>query len=165
MSFGPPLGVAGPGHAAVVQLLPVACLIVGSVGYSAGALSSKMASARTLPASINERASGMEHGTISTPPATRSCKPGAAPFDGTQGTLAGSTFRSCSMPAIARCQIPPCPVPDALNLPGLAFTAATRPLPILYGASARTCNPAGSALTRPIGVYHAPESSVSPCQF
>ena len=38
---------------------------------------------------------------------------------------AGSTFMSFSMPAIARCQIPPCPVPDALNLPGLALIAAT----------------------------------------
>src|SRR5205814_4322322 len=83
MSFGNPFDVARPRHAAVVQLLPVACLIVGKFGYNAGALSSKIASERTLPASIKPRASGIEHGTISTPPATRSCNPGAAPFDGT----------------------------------------------------------------------------------
>jgi len=33
-----------PRQAAVVQLLPVACLIVGRFGYSAGALSAKIAS-------------------------------------------------------------------------------------------------------------------------
>src|SRR5207237_5435655 len=107
MSFGNPFGVARPRHAAVVQLLPVACLIVGKLGYNAGALSSKTASERTLPASINPRASGIEHGTISTPPATRSCNPGAAPFDGTQGTAFGSIFRSLSNPANASCQMLP----------------------------------------------------------
>ena len=71
---------------------------------------------------------------------------------------------SCSMPAIARCQMPPWPVPDALSLPGFALIAATRSLTDLYGESAATCRPAGSALTRPIGVYDAPVSSVSPCQ-
>ena len=40
----------------------------------------------TLPASISERASGIEQGTMSTPPATRSCSPGAAPFEGTHGS-------------------------------------------------------------------------------
>ena len=60
--------------------------------------------------------------------------------------------------------MPPWPVPEALNLPGLALIAATRSLAFLYGESARTCRPAGSELTRPIGVYDAPEMSVSPCQ-
>ena len=60
--------------------------------------------------------------------------------------------------------MPPWPVPDALNLPGFALIAATRSFAVLYGASARTCRPAGSTLTRPIGVYDAPERSVSPCQ-
>src|SRR5512134_4115222 len=93
----------------------------------------------TLPASMRERASGIEHGTISTPPATRSCRPGAAPFDGTQGTVAGSTLRLLSMPAIERCQIPPWPVPDALNLPGFDLIASTSSFAVLYGDSARTC--------------------------
>src|SRR5438445_11775885 len=157
-------GAAMPRHAAIVHALPVAAFSVGTLGYRAAGWQAITARLLTLPASISERASGSEQGTISTPPATRSCRPGAAPLDGTHGTLAGSTFRSCSMPATARCQIPPWPVPDALNLPGLAFIAATSSLTFLYGASARTCNPAGSALTRPTGVYDAPESSVRPCQ-
>src|SRR5438105_15578624 len=106
MSFGNPFGAARPRHAAVVQLLPVACLIVGRLGYNAGGLSSKIASERTLPASIKARASGIEHGTMSTPPATRSCKPGAAPFDGTHGTALGSILRSFKRPANASCQMP-----------------------------------------------------------
>ena len=36
--------------------------------------------------------------------------------------------------------MPPWPVPEALNLPGLALIAATRSLTFLYGASARTCD-------------------------
>ena len=87
-----------------------------------------IARARTLPASIMARASGIEQGTTSTPPATMSCKPGAAPFDGTQGTVAGLTPSDCSMPASARCQMPPWPVPEALNLFGLALMASTTSL-------------------------------------
>ena len=60
--------------------------------------------------------------------------------------------------------MPPWPVPDALNLPGFALIAASRSFTVLYGASARTWMPAGSAFTRPIGVYDAPVSSVRPCQ-
>src|SRR5437762_8378825 len=164
MSFGNPFDVARPRHAAVVQLLPVACLIVGKLGYNAGALSSKIASDRTLPASINPRASGIEHGTISTPPATRSCNPGAAPFDGTHGTAFGSIFRSLSNPANASCQMPPCPVPDAFSLPGFARMASSTSLTVLYDESARTWNPAGSAFTSASGVYEAGPSSVRPCQ-
>src|SRR5438105_9135503 len=164
MSFGRPFGSAKPRHAAAFQSLPVACLTVGRFGYSAGGLSAKIASDFTLPASISERASGIEHGTMSTPPATRSCKPGAAPLDGTHGAAAGSIFRSCSNPAIARCQIPPWPVPEALYLPGLAFTASTTSLTDFHGASARTWNPAGSALTSPSGAYDPGVSSVSPSQ-
>src|SRR5713101_6077169 len=85
-----------------------------------------MASARTLPASIIERASGIEQGTTSTPPATMSCKPGAAPFEGTQGSALGSTPWSFRRPAIARCQMPPWPVPEAFNFPGLDLIAAIK---------------------------------------
>ena len=53
---------------------------------------------------------------------------------------------------MAKCQMPPCPVPEALNLPGLALMAANNSLTVLYGESARTCTPAGSALTSPMGV-------------
>ena len=55
-------------------------------------------------------------------------------------------------------------MPDAFILPGLALTAATRSLMVLYGESAATSTPAGSAFTSPIGVYDAPLRSVSPCQ-
>ena len=60
--------------------------------------------------------------------------------------------------------MPPWPVPEALYLPGFALIAATNSLAFLYGASARTCRPAGSMLTRPIGVYDVPFKSVSPTQ-
>ena len=153
-----------PRQAAIVQLLPSAALSVGTLGYRAAGLSFMIARLLTLPASISERASGSDTGAISMPPATMSCKPGAAPLLGTHGTEAGSILRSRNMPASARCQMPPCPVPDALNLPGLALMAASRSFSVLYGASARTCTPAGSAFTRPIGVYEAPDSSVRPCQ-
>jgi hypothetical protein len=108
------------------------------LGNSAAREVAITASERTLPASISERASGSEHGTNSTPPATRSCRPGAAPLDGTHGTVAGSTLASRSQPASARCQMPPCPVPEALNLPGLALMAASASAMVLYGESART---------------------------
>src|SRR5437879_9428224 len=75
----------------MAQSVPSSFLRVGTPGYSAGGLASMMASARTLPASIIERASGIEQGTTSTPPATRSCSPGAAPFEGTHGSAVGST--------------------------------------------------------------------------
>ena len=163
-SAGMPLGATMPRQAPMVQSLPTASLSVGTFGYSADRLASMIARLLTLPASISERASGSEHGAISTPPATMSCRPGAAPLLGTQGTAAGSIFWSRSRPAMARCQMPPCPVPEALNLPGLALIAASRSCTVLYGASARTWMPAGSRLTRPIGVYEAPVSSVRPCQ-
>jgi tripartite-type tricarboxylate transporter receptor subunit TctC len=51
---------------------------------------------------------------------------GAAPLDGTQGSAAGSMPWSLSSPAIARCQMPPWPVPEALSLPGFALIAASR---------------------------------------
>src|SRR6185437_2302387 len=119
-----------------------------------------MANERTLPASISERASGIEHGTICTPPAIRSCNPGAAPLDGTHGTAFGSILRLDSRPAMASCQMPPCPVPDAFNLPGLALIAASTSLTDLYGESAATWKPAGSALTSASGVYDVGLSSV-----
>src|SRR6267143_388703 len=105
-----------------------------------------IASARALPASIIGRASGIEHGTTSTPPAIMSCMPGAAPFDGTQGSAFGSMPCSFSRPAIARCQMPPWPVPEAFIFPGLALIAARRSLTDLYGESLRTLIAAGSTL-------------------
>src|SRR4029453_13305716 len=145
---------------ATVQLLPVAAFRVGTLGKSADGASAITARLFTLPASISERASGSDTGAICTPPATRSCSPGAAPFDGTHGTLAGSTLRSFSMPAMARCQMPPWPVPDAFILPGLALIADRRSFIDLYGASVATCTPAGSALTSASGVNDAPVRSV-----
>src|SRR6267142_91052 len=90
-SAGTPLGAAIPRQAAIVQLLPVASFSVGTFGYSAARLLDITARLLTLPASISERASGREQGATSTPPATRSCNPGAAPFEGTPGAAAGST--------------------------------------------------------------------------
>src|SRR5512132_3400802 len=90
-SAGMPLGAAMPRQAPSFQLLPVAAFSVGTLGYSDAGVSLITARLLTLPASISERASGSEHGTTSTPPATRSCSPGAAPFDGTHGAPAGST--------------------------------------------------------------------------
>ena len=113
-----------PRQAPLAQVEPVASFSVGTFGNSAARSVAITASERTLPASIRLRASGSEQGTNSTPPAARSCRPGAAPLLGTQGTLAGSIFRSLSMPASARCQMPPWPVPEALNLPGGAALIA-----------------------------------------
>ena len=76
----------------MVQSLPVAAFKVGTLGYKAEGLSFMMAKLLTLPASIKERASGNETGATSMPPATMSCKPGAAPLLGTQGNAAGSIF-------------------------------------------------------------------------
>ena len=53
------------------------------------------------------------------------------------------------MPAIARCQMPPWPVPEALSLPGFALIASTSSFAVLYGESARTCSAGG------IGVHQA----------
>ena len=60
--------------------------------------------------------------------------------------------------------MPPWPVPDDFSLPGFALIASTSSFAVLYGESARTCSPAGSAFTRPSGVYDAPVSLVRPCQ-
>ena len=48
---------------------------------------------------------------------------GAAPLDGTHGSAFGSMPCCFSRPAIARCQMPPCPVPEAFILPGFALIA------------------------------------------
>src|SRR2546428_9010595 len=85
-SAGMFFGAAMPRHAAIVHALPVAAFSVGTLGYRAAGWSAITARLLTLPASISERASGSEQGTISTPPATRSCRPGARPLDGTHGT-------------------------------------------------------------------------------
>ena len=101
---------------------------------------------------------------MSTPPATRSCIAGAAPFEGTHGIVVGAILRSSIRPASARCQIPPCPVPEAFSLPGLALAASSASFTVLYGESARTVNPAGSEFTSASGVYEPGPSSVRPCQ-
>ena len=71
------------------------------------------------------RASTTEQVTKSTPPATMSCSPEAAPLEGTQGTADASIPAESSMPARARCQMPPWPVPEPLSLPGLFLTASS----------------------------------------
>ena len=77
---------------------------------------------------------------------------GAAPFDGTHGSGIRIDALLLEQAGEARCQMPPWPVPEAFSLPGLALIAASRSLAVLYGESARTVMPAGSAFTRPIGV-------------
>ena len=87
-----PLGAAMPRQAAIVQALPISAFSVGTLGNNDAGFGSITARLLTLPASISARASGNEHGTTSTPPATRSFKPGAAPLLGTHGNDAGSIF-------------------------------------------------------------------------
>ena len=78
---GKPFGAAMPRHAPVAQSLPMASFKRRHVGEQRGpACRPSPPATSTLPASISERASGSEHGTNSTPPATRSCSPGAAPL-------------------------------------------------------------------------------------
>ena len=78
----------------MVQSMPVASFRVGTSGKSAVALARHhRRGSCTRPASISDRASGTEQGTMSTPPATRSCRPGAAPWLGTHGDGAGVDAR------------------------------------------------------------------------
>src|SRR6218665_136265 len=126
MSAGNPLGAAMPRQPPMVQLLPVRLFNVGTWGYSAAGALAMITIGRALPASISGRASGSDAATMSTPPAARSTSAGAGPLDGTQRTATVSSFRSLSMPARLRCQMPPWPVPEALRLPGAAFTAFGR---------------------------------------
>ena len=101
-SAGMAFGAAMPRQAPSFQSLPVAAFKVGTFGYSAAGVSFITARLLTLPASISERASGSEHGTTSTPPATRSCSPGAAP--GLQDLVAGGV------------EVVPCSLPEARSL-------------------------------------------------
>ncbi len=61
---------------------------------------------------------------MSTPPATMSVRPGAAPWLGTHVTWLGSTPSDISQPARPTCQMPPWPVPDALKVPAGSFLIA-----------------------------------------
>ncbi len=75
---------------------------------------------------------------MSTPPATMSASPGAAPWLGTHVTLFASTPSDSSQPASPRCQMPPCPVPDALNVPaGCSLIAVSRSSSVWYSEVGR----------------------------
>src|SRR5688572_25032621 len=95
----------------------IASFNVGTSGYSVVRVGDITARHFALPASIIARASGTEQVVRSRPPAARSCMAGAAPFDGTHATWLAGRPIACIQPTKARCQMPPCPVPDALNLP------------------------------------------------
>ena len=83
----------------------------------------------------------------STPPATSSCMPGAAPLLGTIATFIGSMPSLRNRPAVARCHDPPTPPPpDILNFVGSALIAAIASLPVFHGESVRTWKLAGSKL-------------------
>src|SRR3982751_978432 len=112
-----------------------------------------MASERALPASTSARDSGSEQVTRSSPLAARSCIAGPAPLDGTQARWFDLRPMACNQPTRARCQMPPCPVPDALNLPaGDALIASARALTFWYGAAALTVIPGGSSFISARGV-------------
>jgi hypothetical protein len=83
------------------------------------------------PALISASASGIEHETNSTPPAARSVNAVAAPVAGTQRIEFGGMPSACIRPASARCQLPPCPEPDATTLFGLALMWANSSLTVL----------------------------------
>src|SRR3982074_2319306 len=54
-----------------------------------------------------------------------------------------------NQPINARCQMPPWPVPDALNFPaGAALMASASSFTVLYGESDFPCMPGGSSLFR-----------------
>ena len=128
-------------------------------GYSAGrACRPSRRGCFTLPASISERASGSEQGTISHAAGDEVLQarrgavrrhPRHASPDRPSGPAA---CRRC-----ARCQMPPCPVPDALSLPGFALIGGDQVVDgLVRRVGARPARRPGSALTRPIGVYDAP---------
>src|SRR6185436_16114711 len=131
MSGGRPFGPTMPRHTPLTHGDPDASFSVGTSGKSAARLSAIKTRLLTLPALISARASGREHETKSMPSAARSVNAVAAPVLGTHPTELGSALSECSMPAMARCQLPPCPVPDAFNLPGLALMASTRSLSLV----------------------------------
>src|SRR5436309_787499 len=99
------------------------------------------------------RASGTEQVVRSRLPATRSCMAGAAPFDADHATwLAGNPIARIQ-PTSARCQMPPCPVPDALNFPGGApLMAFASSFTVLYGDDVETWIAGGSSFISASGV-------------
>src|ERR1044071_4627737 len=126
--------------------MPIASFSVGTSGNSLVRVGDITARQRALPASIIARASGTEQVVMSRPLAARSCIAGAAPFDGTHATWLAGRPIACIQPTSARCQMPPWPVPDALNLPGgAALMASARSLTVLYGLEAETWMPGGSS--------------------
>ena len=145
-----------PRHAAVVQLLPVACLDRRQVRIQRRRL---VGEDRERAAPCRRRSARAPRGSSTARcrrrrrrgPAVRARRRSTAPT----APRSGSILRSLSRPAIASCQMPPCPVPDAFSLPGLALIASSTSLTVLYGESARTWKPAGSALTSASGVYDA----------
>ena len=122
-------GDAAPG--ATFQSRPAASLRVGMSG-KAGRARSPITARRDLAGLDQSRASTTEQVTMSTPPrpvpAGRARRPARDPRRGV-----GSMPASFSMPASARCQMPPCPVPEALCLPGLALTASRTSLAVFQG--------------------------------
>ena len=97
-------------------------------------------------------ASGIEVETNSTPPAARSVSAVAAPVLGTQRIESGDTPSACIRPASARCQLPPCPLPDATTLFGFALMCANSSFTVLNGESARTWIAAASVFISANGV-------------
>jgi hypothetical protein len=80
----------------------------------------------TLPASISERASGIEQGTISTPPETRILQPGRRAVR--RHPRHGARIEPLVLEQAREREVPDAALPgaEALNLPGFAFTAASR---------------------------------------
>src|ERR1041384_7038402 len=114
--------------------MPIASFSVGTSGNALLRAGAMIASARPVPASSVARASGVEEVQRSSPPAARSCIAGAAPFDGTQATWFAGRPIAFIQPTSARCQMPPWPVPEALNLPGgAALIASASSFTVLYG--------------------------------
>jgi hypothetical protein len=99
-----------------------------------------------LPASISDLASGSEDAVASTPPATISCRPGAAPFEGTKVTFMGSIFWLTSNRPKPVCQDPPSGPPVEIRTVSPFFSASSRSARVLYLESAGTCTAAGSKL-------------------
>ena len=116
ISGGVPAGAAIPRQAPQVQSMP-SSLRVGTSGNLGSFSAAMMASGLTLPASIKVAASGKEQVLISMPPAIRSCKAGAAPLLGIHLMASGDRPMAFIQPAMARCQMPPWPVPESFNLP------------------------------------------------
>ena len=88
-----------------------------------------------LSAAFIATASGIEQETNSTPPAARSVRAVAAPVAGTQRIDCGEMPSACIRPASARCQLPPCPEPDATTLFGFALMCANSSFTVLNGES------------------------------